>query len=63
LLVVGIDGTLRLAQADPDAYRELAQAELASVLMRALPAYSNGRLYVRTTAAASGRLSCFELVD
>lgn len=63
LLVVGIEGTLRLAQADPQAYKELAKAELASVTMRALPAYSNGRLYIRTTAGQSGKLVCFQLAD
>lgn len=63
LLVVGIDGTLRLARADPQAYRELAQAELATTTMRAMPAYSKGRLYIRTTAGPLGKLLCFQLAD
>ncbi|MBP89037.1 MAG: Pyrrolo-quinoline quinone [Planctomycetaceae bacterium] len=63
LLIVGIDGTLRLAQADPGAFKELAKAELTSTTMRALPAYSNGRLYIRTTAGELGKLFCFQLAE
>lgn len=63
LLVVGIDGGLRLAEANPRGYEELAKAELASTTMRAMPAYSNGRLFVRTTAGDPGKLYCFQITE
>ena len=47
LLVMKTDGTLILAALDSDAYQELAKAEVFQETVRALPAFSNGRLYVR----------------
>lgn len=60
LLLQKADGQLALAAADPAAYRELASARVASVPTRALPALSNGRLYVRT-GSGGGELICLEV--
>ena len=47
LIVMQTDGKLRLVALDKTAYRELASASVLSGTTRALPALSNGRLYVR----------------
>jgi hypothetical protein len=51
------DGTLVVIAADPKGYRELAEASLFQNTTRALPALSNGLLYVRDTKT----LKCFDL--
>lgn len=57
LVCMKTDGTLTLANATPDGYQELATAKLFNTTCRALPALSNGYLYVRDT----GTLKCFDL--
>jgi outer membrane protein assembly factor BamB len=57
LLIVGSAGRLGLASASPAKYEELAAHELAQNVSRALPALSNGRLYVRT-GSRGGQLHC-----
>ena len=47
LLIATTDGQLILAGLDKTRYRELARAELLPGTTRALPALSNGRLFVR----------------
>ncbi|MCC7421763.1 MAG: PQQ-like beta-propeller repeat protein [Planctomycetaceae bacterium] len=47
LLIVTTDGQLVLAALDKTRYRELARAEVLSGTARALPALSNGRVYLR----------------
>ncbi len=58
LVIVTDDGGLILAAAAPDAYHELApQPGLSRTTTRALPALSNGMLYVRDTST----LKCVDL--
>lgn len=57
LVIVKSDGTLVLAAMGGDEYRELARIRIFSDTVRALPALSNGRLYVRD----SGALKCLDL--
>ena len=57
LLVMQTDGTLRLAELNKSAYRELGTASLLRGTTRALPALANGRLYVRNEKT----LKCVEL--
>ena len=57
LLVMQTNGTLRLAELNKSAYRELGTAELLRGTTRALPALANGRLYVRNEKT----LKCVEL--
>ncbi len=57
LLVMQTDGTLRLAELNKSAYRELGTASLLSKTTRALPALANGRFYVRNEQT----LKCVEL--
>jgi hypothetical protein len=57
LLIVKTDGTAVLAALDPRQFRELARSPLLGGTIRALPALSNGMLYVRNETT----LSCFQL--
>lgn len=54
LLIQKVDGQLVLAEASPKQYRKLASADVFDDVTRAMPALSNGRLYVRDTS----RLKC-----
>jgi outer membrane protein assembly factor BamB len=57
LVIVTDDGGLILAAAASDSYHELARARLSRATTRALPALSNGLLYVRDTSS----LKCVDL--
>jgi outer membrane protein assembly factor BamB len=57
LLLVKDDGTLVLAAANPNDYREQGRAGVLPSTTRALPALSDGLLYVRDTAT----LKCLDL--
>ncbi|MBI3466956.1 MAG: PQQ-like beta-propeller repeat protein [Planctomycetes bacterium] len=57
LLMMKTDGELVIAEATPTAFRQLASARLFSDTAQALPALSNGLLYVRDT----GTLKCVDL--
>jgi outer membrane protein assembly factor BamB len=60
LLLQKADGTLVLAAADPDRYRELGRADVGASPTRALPALASGRLYVRT-GSGGGELHCLQV--
>lgn len=60
LLIQKSDGQICLAAADPAKYRELATARVSSGPTRALPALSNGRLFVRS-GSGGGELICLEV--
>jgi outer membrane protein assembly factor BamB len=60
LLLQTADGRLLLAAADPTAYRELASARIGNGPARALPALSDGKLYVRT-GEGGGELVCLQV--
>jgi len=47
LLILKTDGTLLLAPASATGFRPLAKAKISEQLVRALPAYADGKLYVR----------------
>jgi outer membrane protein assembly factor BamB len=57
LLILKTDGTLVLAAANPNGYKELASARICEDTARALPALSGGLLYVRDTS----QLKCLDL--
>ncbi len=57
LLLVGVEGNIWLVEATPAAFRPLAEARLTDSTTRALPALSDGRLFLRDAR----RLRCFEL--
>lgn len=57
LLLVKTNGEMVLCQPNPDAYEELARNQILPGTVRALPAYSNGLLYVRDEAT----LKCVNL--
>lgn len=61
LLVLSVQGRLRLATASPDRLDTLATATVSTSVTRALPALANGRLYVRETSGQGGNLRCFNL--
>jgi outer membrane protein assembly factor BamB len=60
LLIQKVDGHLALALATPEAYRELASARITDAPTRALPALSNGRLFVRA-GSGGGEVICLEV--
>jgi outer membrane protein assembly factor BamB len=60
LLIQKVDGHLALAAASPQAYRELASARITDAPTRALPALSNGRLFVRA-GSGGGEVICLEV--
>lgn len=57
LLAMKTDGTLVVVKADTELYRPLREAKLFESTTRALPALSNGRLFVRDEST----LACFEV--
>lgn len=54
ILVLGIDGSLRVIEANSQKYVEIAKGEVSGDLTRALPALSNGVLYLRTNVRDGG---------
>ena len=48
LVIMSKPGTLRVAEASPEGYRELASLELFDEISWTAPAYSGGHLYVRS---------------
>ena len=54
LLAQRLDGTLELIAGDAERFRRLASAKVADGTVRALPAYADGVLYVRTTPSRGG---------
>ncbi len=61
LLLLGVEGRLRLAEVNSEAYRELASAEISTDVTRSLPALSNGKFYFRENAGQGGTLICLPL--
>lgn len=62
LIILGVDGKLVLAQATPAAFRKLASASISNGnITRALPALSNGKLFVRTNDRGTGELICLQI--
>ncbi len=59
LLICGVDGKLTLAAASPKGYQELASSEIFQKKSRAIPALSDGRLFIRSTSGEFGELKCF----
>jgi len=57
LILMKTDGTLVLAEASPKKYQELGRAQVLNSTTRALPALSNGRLFVRDEKT----LKCLQL--
>ncbi len=61
LLLLKVSGTLVLAEASPKKFAPLAEAKVADGITRALPALSNGRLYVRSNEGETGTLYCLQV--
>jgi outer membrane protein assembly factor BamB len=58
LVVLSDAGELAVVAAQPDAYRQLSRASVIEGKCWSTPAFSNGRVYVRSTHEAA----CVELV-
>lgn len=58
LLMLTTQGELVLLEPSTKAYRELGRVRVSSAITRALPALSNGRLFVRDT---DGGLACWDI--
>jgi outer membrane protein assembly factor BamB len=63
LVLLGVDGRLRLAEVNPNAYREIASTQISTDITRALPALSNGKLFVRDNNSRGGKLFCLQLAE
>ncbi len=61
LLILRETGELMLANATPQAFKPLAQAQILPPTIRATPALSDGFLYVRNTDTPEPMLVCFDL--
>jgi outer membrane protein assembly factor BamB len=61
LLVLRETGELILANASPQAFRPLAQAQILPPTIRATPALSDGFLYARNTDTPEATLVCLDL--
>jgi outer membrane protein assembly factor BamB len=61
LLLVGIDGQVGAAPASADGLQWKWRTRLPAGVYRALPAWSSGRLVVRTTGDRGAKWYCFEL--
>ncbi|MDA1051317.1 MAG: PQQ-binding-like beta-propeller repeat protein [Planctomycetota bacterium] len=61
LVLLDVEGKLRLAEVNSDSYRELASAEISTNVTRSLPALSSGKFYFRDNGSSGGKLICLEL--
>jgi outer membrane protein assembly factor BamB len=61
LLLLKVDGTLILAEVDSQRFRPLGQMQVSRQTTRALPALSNGKLFIRENNAQGGHLTCIAL--
>ncbi|MCA9121954.1 MAG: PQQ-like beta-propeller repeat protein [Planctomycetaceae bacterium] len=63
LLLLGVDGKLRLAEVNTQAYREIAFAQISTNTTRSLPALSNGMFLFRDNQGQGGNLVCLQLAE
>ena len=61
VLAVGIDGKLVLFEANREQFKPLGMSALPSALYRALPAYSDGTLYLKSSDPGQGSLVAVKL--
>jgi outer membrane protein assembly factor BamB len=61
LLLLKVDGTVVLARASRDRYQELSRVRIATAATRAVPALSQGKLFVRTNDGQTGQVICLAL--
>jgi outer membrane protein assembly factor BamB len=63
LLLLKVDGQLVLAETNPRRFTSLGRLQVSSAVTRALPAYSNGELFLRTNDGRGGELLCVPVQD
>lgn len=61
LLLLDVEGKLRLAEVNSESYRELSSAKISADITRSLPALSNGQFYFRDNGSQAGKLICLQL--
>lgn len=61
LLILKVDGTLLLADADTTKFQRRAEATVSEYTTRALPALANGRFYFRDNDQMGGTLRCVQV--
>jgi outer membrane protein assembly factor BamB len=61
LLILKVDGTLVLAEVNPQRFESLDQLRVSQSATRALPAMSNGELFFRDNSTSGGQLICIRL--
>jgi outer membrane protein assembly factor BamB len=58
LMILTVEGELLQVRPTPDGFKPLSRTRLSRLKTRALPALSNGRLYVRENNSSNARLMC-----
>jgi len=61
ILALKVDGELVLVEPSPKSPKTLATAQIATGITRAIPALSNGVLYVRVKNATGGEIKAFQV--
>ena len=61
LLLLDVQGRLRLAKVDSAAYRETASTQVSNNTTRSLPALSNGKFFFRDNDGRGGKLVCLQV--
>ena len=61
ILLVGVTGKLTLIAADPKKFHSLGSAEFVSAETRPLPAFSSGKLFVKTNEGEGSEILCVDL--
>jgi hypothetical protein len=61
LVALTSEGELVMIQATPEGYHEVSRLTVSRNTTRALPAYSDGLLFLRDNRGSGGELICFDL--
>jgi len=61
LLALKVEGGLVMVELNPRGYRALDSAQVVQEKTRALPALSNGRMFIRVTTGRNSELQCIEV--
>ena len=60
LIILGEKGTLVIAEASPEGFRELASAKILTGKCWTVPVLANGKIYARN---ATGQLVCLDVTE
>ena len=61
MIMLTSDGTLLLAHANSKEFKQLSEVQISTNSTRAIPALSNGRLFLRDNRGQSGKLAAYQV--